>query len=170
MKKSKAALSQTWTYCLADTPLGPLGLTFTRRGLAALSFGDAAGARAQEQPLPSSLAPLKDAAVQALMNYFAGVSTSFRDLPLDLQGTPFQSRVWRKLRTVPWGTTLSYQALATLLGTPRAPRAVGQALGANPLPIIIPCHRVIAQDGSLGGYSSGLERKRWLLTHEGLKV
>jgi len=170
MKKVKPGPGQTWSYRLADTPLGPLGLTFTLRGLAALYFGDEAGAMAPDKPLPSSLAPFKDAAVKDLTDYFAGVPTTFRALTLDLQGTPFQLRVWRELRRLPWGTTISYQALAVLLGKPLGPRAVGQALAANPLPLIIPCHRVIAKDGSLGGYSSGLDRKRWLLKHEGVMV
>ena len=91
---------------------------------------------------------------------------SFEHLTLDLQGTPFQIRVWQALRQVPFGTITSYQALADSLGMPRSARAVGGALGANPLPIIIPCHRVVATNGSLGGYSAGLQYKRLLLSHE----
>ena len=167
MKKRSALPVQTWTYVLPDTPVGPLRLFFTTRGLAALYFGEVAGAPAPGGPLPASLAPLKNTAVKALTGYFAGGPTAFPSLALDLQGTPFQLRVWRELRRIPWGATVSYQALAARLGNPKSARAVGQAVGANPLPVIIPCHRVIARNGSLGGYSSGLERKRWLLRHEG---
>jgi len=167
MKKVKPGHIQTWSYCLADTPLGPLCLTFSLKGLAALSFGEKAGAMAPGEPFPSSLAPSKDAAAKALADYFAGVPTDFQSLTLDLQGTPFQLRVWRQLRGIPWGTVIAYQTLAALLDNPRGSRAVGQVLAANPLPIVVPCHRVIAKDGSLGGYSSGLDRKRWLLRHEG---
>jgi methylated-DNA-[protein]-cysteine S-methyltransferase len=107
--------------------------------------------------------------VKELYGFFAGEPTDFRDLPLDLQGTPFQLRVWQELRRIPWGDTISYRELARRAGSPRAFRAVGQANACNPIPIIIPCHRVISADGGLGGYSSGLWRKRWLLDHEGAR-
>ena len=96
-------------------------------------------------------------------DYFAGKPVNFEALPLDPQGSPFHLRVWQELRRVPSGATVSYQELARRLGNPKAARAVGQACGANPIPLIVPCHRVIAADGSLGGYSSGLPRKRWFL-------
>ncbi len=105
--------------------------------------------------------------VRELHGFFAGTPTDFRDLPLDLKGTPFQLRVWQELRRIPWGVTISYRELARRAGSPKAFRAVGQANALNPIPIIIPCHRVIAADGGLGGFSSGLARKRWLLEHEG---
>lgn len=90
------------------------------------------------------------------------------DFPLDLrEGTPFQQRVWRAIATIPWGEARSYAWLARAAGKPRACRAVAQACGANPVPIIIPCHRVIASDGTLGGFSGGLELKRKLLRLEG---
>ena len=108
-----------------------------------------------------------EAAKQALSRYFDAGATDFADLPLDLRGTPFQLRVWQELRQIPRGRAISYKELARRAGSPRASRAVGQANGRNPVPIIVPCHRVIAADGSLGGYSSGLDRKRWLLRHEG---
>ena len=82
-------------------------------------------------------------------------------------GTPFQRRVWTGLTTIPPGETLSYGALAAKLGCPRSVRAVGTANGANPISVVVPCHRVIGADGSLTGYGGGLERKRWLLNHEG---
>jgi methylated-DNA-[protein]-cysteine S-methyltransferase len=103
------------------------------------------------------------------MAYFNGSRTDFAALTLDPQGTPFQLRVWQELRRIPWGQAISYGELARRVGNPKAARAVGQANAVNPIPLIIPCHRVIAADGSLGGYSSGLERKRWLLHHEGVR-
>jgi methylated-DNA-[protein]-cysteine S-methyltransferase len=101
-----------------------------------------------------------------LAEYFAGVRTSF-DLPLDATGTPFERRVWDLLRGIPYGTTTSYGELARRLGDPKEARAVGAANGKNPIPIIVPCHRVVGSSGDLTGFGGGLERKRWLLEHEG---
>jgi len=115
---------------------------------------------------PSAIASWMTEAIRTLADYFAGQPAYFASLSLDLRGTDFQRQVWQKLREIPLGVTISYKELATRLGKPRATQAVGQANGANPIPLIIPCHRVIAADGSLGGYSSGLDRKRWLLEHE----
>jgi methylated-DNA-[protein]-cysteine S-methyltransferase len=106
-----------------------------------------------------------DRARRQLEAYFAGRLTQF-DLPLQLVGTAFQRRVWAGLLQIPFGTTTSYCALAAKLGQPTATRAVGLANGRNPVSIIVPCHRVIGRDGSLTGYGGGIERKRWLLTHE----
>lgn len=100
-----------------------------------------------------------------LTEYFRGTRRVFR-LPLYLSGTAFQKKVWRRLMKIPYGQTISYAGLARAIGRPNAYRAVANACGQNPLPILIPCHRVIASDGKLGGYSSGLKRKRWLLRHE----
>jgi methylated-DNA-[protein]-cysteine S-methyltransferase len=159
---------QEWTVCLGGTPVGALLLTFTNKGLAALDFGDKGGESSPGSPPPPALRPMIEATKQALSRYFAAGTTDFGDLPLDLQGTPFQLRVWQELRQIPRGRAISYKELARRAGSPQASRAVGQANGRNPVPIIVPCHRVIAADGSLGGYSSGLERKRWLLEHEGV--
>lgn len=101
----------------------------------------------------------------ALERYFSGQLRTF-DLALSPAGTPFQQRVWRELVRIPYGETISYGELARRLGSPRAVRAVGRANGANPIPIVVPCHRVIGSDGTLTGYAGGLERKRWLLEHE----
>jgi len=103
---------------------------------------------------------------EQLAEYFAGSRTRF-DLPLDPLGTAFQRRVWDALRAIPYGTTLSYSDLARRLGDVRATRAVGAANGRNPIPIIVPCHRVIGANGALTGFGGGLDRKRWLLEHEG---
>ncbi len=101
-----------------------------------------------------------------LDEYFAGARTEF-DLPLEFTGTPFQQRVWSLLRTIPYGTTTSYGELACRLGDPHATRAVGAANGRNPIPIIVPCHRVVGAHGELTGFGGGIDRKRWLLEHEG---
>jgi len=101
-----------------------------------------------------------------LREYFEGRRRSF-EVPLDLRGTPFQLRVWELLQRIPFGETRTYLDLALALGDPKAVRAVGAANGQNPVPIIVPCHRVIGQDGQLVGYGGGLWRKEWLLAHEG---
>jgi methylated-DNA-[protein]-cysteine S-methyltransferase len=100
-----------------------------------------------------------------LSEYFAGGRSEF-DLPLAAEGTAFQRKVWTALCTIPYGETLSYGELARRIGQPTAARAVGLANGSNPLPIVVPCHRVIGADGSLTGFGGGIERKRWLLAHE----
>jgi methylated-DNA-[protein]-cysteine S-methyltransferase len=105
--------------------------------------------------------------VEAQLNeYFAGKRTTF-DLPLEPSGTDFQLSVWKLLRKIPYGVTTSYGELARRLGDPKATRAVGAANGANPIPIIVPCHRVVGSKGELTGFGGGIERKRWLLEHEG---
>ena len=103
----------------------------------------------------------------ALGAYFAGELTIIDKLPVATSGTAFQRAVWAELRNIPCGTTISYGALATRLGKPAAVRAVGLANGANPIGIVVPCHRVIGANGALIGYGGGLTRKRWLLQHEG---
>ena len=108
-------------------------------------------------------------ALRLLRRYFAGERESFRGLKLDLSaGSPFQQAVWRELRRIPWGEVISYSELARRVGRPRAARAVGNAVGRNPLPIVIPCHRVIKADGSIGGFGCGVEIKRALLGIEGI--
>jgi methylated-DNA-[protein]-cysteine S-methyltransferase len=114
----------------------------------------------------ASAGPLPKA-VRQLREYFAGTRREF-DLPLRLEGTVFQQRVWRSLGEIRYGETWSYGQLAKRIGNPNASRAVGLANGRNPISILVPCHRVIGADGSLTGYGGGLERKRWLLAHEGL--
>jgi methylated-DNA-[protein]-cysteine S-methyltransferase len=151
------------------TPLGNLTLaTDEEDALAALAFEDT-------RPLTSFLPPgtvlLEDAtragpAAAELQAYFGGEPCRAFTMPLaPALGTPFQRRVWAALRRIPCGTTWSYARLASEVGS--VARAVGQANGANPLCLVVPCHRVIAADGTLGGYSGGLERKLWLLRHEG---
>jgi methylated-DNA-[protein]-cysteine S-methyltransferase len=110
--------------------------------------------------------PLKD----ALTGYFDGDLKSLDTIVCATGGTPFQRAVWAALRDIPAGTTLSYGALAQRIGKPAALRAVGLANGANPIGLVVPCHRVIGADGSLTGYGGGIERKRWLLRHEGVAI
>jgi methylated-DNA-[protein]-cysteine S-methyltransferase len=104
---------------------------------------------------------------RSLEGYFAGDLAQLDGIECRTAGTPFQRAVWAALRTIPAGETLSYGTLAIQLGCPRAVRAVGLANGANPISVVVPCHRVIGTNGSLTGYGGGLERKRWLLAHEG---
>ena len=106
---------------------------------------------------------------RALQRYFAGKLQAIDEIPVRTGGTPFQSNVWRALRKIPAGTTLSYGRMADRLKCPLAVRAVGFANGSNPISLVIPCHRLIGADGSLTGYGGGLERKRWLLEHEGVR-
>ncbi len=105
-----------------------------------------------------------------IREYLAGDLDALDDLPVDTGGTGFQRRVWSALRAIPVGTTVSYGSLAKRLGKPTASRAVGMANSLNPVAIVVPCHRVIGADGRLTGYAGGLERKRWLLEHEGVDL
>lgn len=146
---------------VVDSPVGGLGLVEEDGALVAIRFDADPAARAG--PAPTAL--LAEAERQ-LATYFSGAPTSF-DLPLRPAGTPFRQRVWEVLATVPWGTTTTYGALAARLGLPPgASRAVGAANGANPIPIVLPCHRVVGSDGTLTGYAGGLERKAALLRLE----
>ena len=114
--------------------------------------------------MPGSAPPATRRAVQA---YFAGQRDALDGLAWRTAGTDFQRRVWRALAEIPVGVTVSYRDLAARIGKPTAVRAVGLANGANPIGVVVPCHRVIGADGSLTGYGGGLDRKRWLLNHEG---
>jgi methylated-DNA-[protein]-cysteine S-methyltransferase len=155
------------SYCHVDSPIGRLLLRTDGESLTGLTL-DVAGRppRGIEQWVEDPEAgPLPATALQ-LDEYFAGKRRAF-DLPLQLQGTEFQRRVWRVLLEIPYGVTWSYGQLAKRIGNPNASRAVGLANGQNPVSILVPCHRVIGANGSLTGYGGGLERKRWLLAHEG---
>jgi methylated-DNA-[protein]-cysteine S-methyltransferase len=173
--KSKRSRENIIAEATMATPLGPIHLEFSAKGLKNLILGGKGevSQKPAEKSIPEAaslpeetLQKWRNQLAQALEKYFAGKPVSFEDLPLDLEGSPFHLQVWRELRKVPLGQTVSYRELARRLGKPKAARAVGQACGANPIPLIIPCHRVIAADGKLGGFSSGLERKCWLLQHE----
>jgi O-6-methylguanine DNA methyltransferase len=163
------------TFAVATTPKGIASL-FPVRGVltAARAARDPwlkrrvrAGAELKIHRAPHTYPASLAGATAALRAYAAGET---RRLPaLDLEGTPFQQRVWKKLCAIPAGKTVSYRALAASIGRPKAARAVGGAVGANPVPILIPCHRVIGEDGSLTGFGLGLPMKRALLAHEGRK-
>ena len=120
----------------------------------------------EEEPQAGSADGLAQKTITQLKEYFEADRTEF-DLPLSPQGTDFQCRVWKELQKIPVGQTTSYLEVAKNTGDPGAVRAVGVANGKNPIPIIIPCHRVIGEDGTLVGYAGGLWRKEWLLRHEG---
>ncbi len=115
--------------------------------------------------LELALAP--KAITRALKGYFAGDLDQLNTIKWRTNGTAFQRKVWKKLQTIPAGKTSSYGTMATRLKAPNAARAVGLANGANPVSVVVPCHRLIGADGSLTGYGGGLERKQWLLAHEG---
>ena len=150
-----------------QTKLGPLRVTLTRRGVAALEFGR--DGRRSRKTQPRQTGGLLASLTRQLQNYAAGKAVRFR-CRLDLSlGTAFQRKVWRALQSIPRGQTRSYGWLAGRIGRPGAARAVGAACGANPVPIIVPCHRVIAGDGSLGGFSGGLALKRQLLKLESVQ-
>ncbi len=157
---------------MLETPIGPVHLVSDGHALCALEFG----------PSEARLVPMLRARFGPAMElrnardplgltgrvraWFAGDLAAFDGVAVDGGGTPFQRRVWAALRRIPPGETTSYGALAASLGVAGAARAVGLAIGRNPIAIAVPCHRVIGADGRLTGYAGGLERKRWLLEHE----
>jgi len=151
-----------------ESPIGRLLLTSDGAALTGLYMDVAARdtqriiAGGREDP---SAVPLPET-LRQLAQYFAGTRRDF-ELPLAPRGTPFQERVWQALTEIPYGATWSYGQLAKRIGNPKASRAVGLANGSNPISILVPCHRVIGADGSLTGYGGGIERKQWLLAHEG---
>ena len=149
------------------TPVGTLTLVASDRGLRAVLWPKRSPRRAGISPRlrGDQDHPILRKAVLQLAEYFAGARTSF-DLPLDLEGTRFQVAAWRSLADIPFGTTTTYGRQAAALGIPTAARAVGAANGANPVCIVLPCHRVIGANGSLTGFGGGLPVKQWLLDHE----
>jgi methylated-DNA-[protein]-cysteine S-methyltransferase len=155
-----------------DSPLGQLAVATVGDCVVGIDLrGDPAALEIQliKQTGASASGSPSRVVLEGLDRYFAGDLTAIDALAVNPSGTPFQLRVWSALRDVRAGLTISYSAIAKRLGTPRAVRAVGAANGANPIPIVIPCHRVIGADGRLVGYGGGLERKRWLLAHEGVR-
>jgi O-6-methylguanine DNA methyltransferase len=155
------------------SPLGDIRLLASQAGLVRLDFADGRGAGDQRQlarafgsfELHTGHSTLLDAAEAQLAAYWQGRLRAF-DLPLDLHGTPFQRRVWQALQAIPPGSTCAYHQLAAAIGLPHAARAVGAANGANPISIIVPCHRLVGADGRLRAYGGGLHRKQALLDHE----
>lgn len=160
-----AGVTIGWT--VADTALGPMLLAATDEGICRLSFDEDESVLKRRFPnanilaAGASLAALVDGAVLAVER-----PRNMPDLPLDVSGTAFQQSVWNALLHIPAGETRSYAEIAAAVGKPDAVRAAGTANGANPVSVLIPCHRVIRSDGGLGGYAYGLERKRLLLAWE----
>jgi len=142
-----------------SSPVGVIRITATNEGITGLDFVKKEGT--SDQNIPSCL----KLCLRQLDEYFAGKRKDF-DLNLSVEGTDFQTKVWNKLKQIPYGQTLSYGDIAKRLKKPNASRAVGMANNKNKISIIIPCHRVIGHDGSLTGYASGVWRKKWLLEHE----
>jgi methylated-DNA-[protein]-cysteine S-methyltransferase len=158
-----------------ESPVGPLTIAATAERVCLLHFGPETPAvrRQLERWYPgAAIAHHSDpaGAVTTLNEYFRGNIGVLDGVPVELNGTPFQRQVWTALRRIRAGATASYAGLACELGLPAAVRAVGAANGANPVAVIVPCHRVIGSNGSLTGYGGGLDRKRWLLQHEGVAV
>lgn len=152
-------------WCETPSPVGPLLLAGDGTSLSVIHFQHG---RRRLEPAADWIADHAPfgAAVRQLAEYFAGERRAF-DLALDPHGTEFQRSVWQLLGAIPYGETVSYGELARRIGNPRASRAVGLANGSNPLPIVVPCHRVIGSDGSLTGFGGGLDAKRRLLALEG---
>lgn len=153
----------TFSRATLETPLGPLLVVADDHALREIRFLD------PEDPEPRAAGPDPGVplsrALEQLAEFLAGRRRAF-DLSLAPTGTPFQIQVWAAVAAVPFGRTASYGGIARAIGRPGAARAVGAANGANPLPIVVPCHRIVGADGSLTGYGGGLERKRWLLALE----
>lgn len=143
-----------------ESPVGWVEVVATDEGLLSVLFKEQDGGQRHKHPI-------LEQAVHQLKGYFAGHIKRFH-LPLAPQGTEFQQNVWQQLVNIPYGKSTNYMAIARQLGDEKAIRAVGTANGRNPIAIVIPCHRVIGTDGSLTGYAGGLNRKRWLLQHEGI--
>ncbi len=158
-----------------DTPVGPLVAVTSRGKLCALSFEDhdvkaEAFLARRFGPLTPLAAPDPGGVVTVLESYLEGRLDALDGIEVDPGGTDFQRRVWAELRKIPAGTTISYGELARRVGDPKACRAVAAANGANPIAVVITCHRVRAANGALWGYGGGVNRKEWLLKHEGVPV
>ncbi|HFC11377.1 MAG TPA: methylated-DNA--[protein]-cysteine S-methyltransferase [Anaerolineae bacterium] len=151
-------------YAMVASPLGDVLLVGNQIGLTYINF-QAGTNRLEIQPAWEKNEVVLQAAIEQIEDYFAGKRKVF-DLPLAPRGTLFQQQVWEAVGNIPFGETASYGGIAGKIGRKKAARAVGAANGQNPLPIIIPCHRVIGSNGKLTGYGGGLQLKKWLLAHE----
>ena len=151
-------------HTVIDTPIGPLTLVAGPDGLREVRFPNGRTLTPADGPARPAHPVLAQAAAE-LDEYFAGTRQEF-DVPLDPHGSPFQLMAWRGLTTIPFAETVSYGEQARRVGHDGKARAIGAANGSNPIPVILPCHRVIGSDGSLTGFGGGLETKAWLLHHE----
>ena len=167
---------ETLYQVVVETQIGPLTVVASAHGLCGLEFDrrdrhamlrDRFGRWFPDHLFSEGFHPALDATGTWLNHYFAGQFGSPKDLPLDLRGTDFERQVWNRLVDIALGSTVTYGELAAQLGCINGARAVGLAVGRNPVGIVVPCHRVVGSNGSLTGYGGGLERKRWLLGHEG---
>lgn len=158
--------TETLVTTTVDSPVGPLRLVANDRAIVAVLWpcDQHNRVRFDHDPVPGTNQVLEQTARQ-LEEYFAGTRRSF-DVPLDPDGTEFQQQVWAALTRIPFAETSTYGKQAATIGRPRAVRAVGAANGRNPIPIIVPCHRIVGADGSLTGFAAGVDTKRWLLDHE----
>ena len=146
-------------YAVMDSPMGPVTVASTGKGIASIHFGNSVPSGGLTDPSANHQT------VEQLTEYFEGKRTQF-DLPLDVEGTPFQKAVWSELLQIPYGETRTYGEIAKAVGRPGAARAVGMANHENPIAVVIPCHRVIGRDGSLTGYAGGVHLKAQLLSIE----
>ncbi|MBW2622144.1 MAG: methylated-DNA--[protein]-cysteine S-methyltransferase [Deltaproteobacteria bacterium] len=159
-------------YSIIEAPQGPLLIAETKQGLFRVSFGsdglaDLVKAARRWLPDPQIIPSVVDSAIE-IQEYLDGRRQDFT-MTLDLQGTEFQKEVWQALVKIPFGQTSTYGEIARSINRPQASRAVGGACGANPIVLIIPCHRVVGSSGSLTGFGGGLDWKRWLLNLEGIR-
>ena len=162
----------TVTLRTIETPIGPMLAGATDRAIVLCDFAERpmiatqlAAIRRRIGPTVEGASPLLERLEEQLAEYFSGTRRDF-DLPIEVPGSAFQERVWTELRLIPYGETISYRQLAERVGAPNAYRAVGMANGSNRVPIVVPCHRVVAANGGLGGYGGGLAAKRRLLDLE----
>ncbi len=169
MNSSSTTTSSTTGVALVstvmDTPVGTITIVASARGVRAILWPDDDGRVPISAAAPDPDHPVIVATVAQLDEYFAGEREEF-DLPLDPVGTDFQQSAWMALRTIPYGTTVSYGEQAARMGDRRKARAVGAANGRNPISIVVPCHRVVASNGALTGFAGGIDTKAWLLDHE----
>ncbi|MEO6581347.1 MAG: bifunctional DNA-binding transcriptional regulator/O6-methylguanine-DNA methyltransferase Ada [Sphingomicrobium sp.] len=158
---------ETIRFAMLDTPLGQMLVAATATGICRLTFDEDESALHRRFP-NATILPADEAMASLISGVMTAIETpsAMPELPLDVRGTAFQEAVWRELRKIPAGQTRSYADIAAAVGQPLAVRAVGTANGSNPVAVLVPCHRVIRSDGSLGGYAGGLDRKRQLLDAE----
>jgi methylated-DNA-[protein]-cysteine S-methyltransferase len=156
----------TLSYKEINSPVGKLKIVASAKTLIAIEWEGESGKRKREHPSKfDPRHPILLETERQLGEYFAGIRTRF-DLPLEARGSDFEKKVWQALKKIPYGKTRSYLDLAKAIGSPKACRAVGAANSRNPLPIVVPCHRVIGANGKLTGFAGGLEKKATLLAHE----
>ncbi|MGV8997475.1 MAG: methylated-DNA--[protein]-cysteine S-methyltransferase [Parvibaculaceae bacterium] len=164
----KTETSKELSVAHLKSPIGMLQVAASEDGLVAVVFPNETRRSYDKAKGPTKAQAHLDAAVAALNDYFKGTRTEFADLTLAPVGTDFQMSVWKALMKIPFGVTKTYGDIARAIKNPKGVRAVGLANGKNPIPVIVPCHRVIGTNGTLTGFGGGLPAKKWLLAHEGV--